>query len=75
MVPFTNDWTLDPADFAQPGVKLVYLANPNSPSGTALSRSQVAELAGSSALPLVVDEAYADFAREHCIGWCATSPT
>ena len=49
-------------------MKLVYLANPNSPSGTALSRGQVAELAGRLACPLVVDEAYVDFAREHCIG-------
>jgi histidinol-phosphate aminotransferase len=68
VVPFTNDWALDAANFMQPGVKLVYLANPNSPSGTALSQSQVAELAGSLACPLVVDEAYVDFAREHCLG-------
>jgi histidinol-phosphate aminotransferase len=68
VVAFTSDWTLDPADFAQPGVKLVYLANPNSPSGTALSQSQVAELARRLDCPLIVDEAYVDFAREHCIG-------
>ncbi len=68
VVPFTSDWTLDPADFAQPDVKLVYLANPNSPSGTALSQSQISELAGILACPFVVDEAYVDFAREHCIG-------
>jgi histidinol-phosphate aminotransferase len=68
VVPFKSDWTFNPDDFAQPGVKLVYLANPNSPSGTALSQSQVAELASRLACPLVVDEAYVDFAREHCIG-------
>ena len=68
VVAFTSDWTLDAADFAQPGVKLVYLANPNSPSGTALSQSQVAELARRLDCPLIVDEAYVDFAREHCIG-------
>jgi histidinol-phosphate aminotransferase len=68
VVPFTSDWTLDPTEFAKPGVKLVYLANPNSPSGTALSASQVAELAGRLTCPLIIDEAYVDFAREHCIG-------
>ena len=74
VVPFTPDWTLDPAAFAQPGMKLVYLANPNSPSGTTLSKSQVAELASRLTCPLIVDEAYVDFAREHCIGLVRDSP-
>src|SRR5262249_7160642 len=45
------------------------LANPDSPSGTAMPRGQIAELAGSLDCPLVVDEAYADFAesRFHAI--------
>ena len=46
VVPYSPDWTLNPADFDQPDLKLVYLANPNSPSGTSLTRHQVAELAG-----------------------------
>lgn len=67
LVPFTPGWDVDPNDFAPPGVKLAYLANPNSPSGTSLTRRQVADLAGRLPCPLVVDEAYGDFAREHCI--------
>jgi histidinol-phosphate aminotransferase len=67
LVPFSDSWTLDPADFRLPGLKLVYLANPNSPSGTALSRADVATLAASLPCPLVVDEAYGDFASDHCI--------
>jgi histidinol-phosphate aminotransferase len=67
MVPFSSDWSIRPADFADRGLKLVYLANPNSPSGTALRRDDVAALAGKLRCPLVVDEAYADFADEHCI--------
>jgi histidinol-phosphate aminotransferase len=67
VVPFSNEWSLNLQDFVQPGVKLVYLANPNSPSGTALSPHQVAELAQRLPCPLVVDEAYGDFAQEHCI--------
>ena len=43
-------------------MKLFFLANPDSPSGTALAREQIAELAGSLDCPLIVDEAYADFA-------------
>jgi histidinol-phosphate aminotransferase len=67
VVPFSRDWTLDPASLATHDLRLVYLANPNSPSGTSLSRSEVARLAAVLPCPLVVDEAYADFAREHCI--------
>ena len=68
-VPYRHDWTLDRAALAVPGLKLVYLANPDSPSGTAMSREQIAQLAGSLDCPLVVDEAYADFAesRFHAI--------
>jgi histidinol-phosphate aminotransferase len=67
VVPFSADWSLDVDDFVQPDLKLAYLANPNSPSGTSLSRAEVARLAERLPCPLVVDEAYADFAAEHCI--------
>jgi histidinol-phosphate aminotransferase len=66
IIPYRADWTLDPGAFRQPDIKLAYLANPNSPSGTALNRSQVAELAAALDCPLVVDEAYADFADDSC---------
>ena len=75
LVPFAADWTLDPGLLASPELKLVYLANPNSPSGTALSPDQVAELAQVVSCPLLVDEAYADFADDHCIGLVETTPT
>lgn len=74
VVPFTTDWTLNLADFVQPDLKLVYLANPNSPSGTALSRHQVAELAQALPCPVIVDEAYADFAQENCISLVRDHP-
>jgi histidinol-phosphate aminotransferase len=62
VVPYTRDWTLEKNVLAVPGLKLFFLANPDSPSGTALEREQIAELAGALECPLVVDEAYADFA-------------
>lgn len=67
VVPFTDDWRLDFDALAAPGVKLVYLANPNSPSGTAIPAAEVAGLASRLDCPLIVDEAYGDFARENCI--------
>lgn len=75
VVPFDTDWSLDPARFATEaaatGARLAFLANPNSPSGTALAMSQVADIARRLECPLVVDEAYADFAESDCVGLVA----
>ena len=67
-VPFGPDWSLDPDAFAATGAKVGFLANPNSPSGTRLSAAAVAEIARKLDAPLVVDEAYADFADGDCVG-------
>ena len=65
---FEDDWKL-PAAFAQNNdeVRLVLLPNPNSPSGTLVPPEQVAGIADSLTCPLVVDEAYADFAATNCL--------
>ncbi len=70
-VPFGPDWTLDPARFAHPEARLAFLANPNSPSGTCLPSSEVAQLARRLPCPLIVDEAYVDFAEADCVGLVA----
>jgi histidinol-phosphate aminotransferase len=74
VVPFSREWDLDPGAFTRPGLGLAYLANPNSPSGTSLPPRRVAELAASLPCPLVVDEAYGDFAREHCVSLVKEHP-
>jgi histidinol-phosphate aminotransferase len=65
---FREDWTLGP-EFAHdsPGLSIVFLANPNSPSGTMIAPKQVAQWAEMLPCPLVVDEAYADFAPYNCL--------
>ncbi len=73
-VPFREDWSLDPSDFAVPGAKLTFLANPNSPSGTSLRPEQVGALVERLNGPLIVDEAYADFAESDCVGLVAKHP-
>jgi histidinol-phosphate aminotransferase len=69
-VAFEHDWSLNAPNFAavasSSGARLAFLANPNSPSGTALSAAHVADLASRLECPLVVDEAYVDFADAHC---------
>jgi histidinol-phosphate aminotransferase len=68
-IPYASDWTLDLDALAVPGLKLVYIANPDSPSGTAMPRERVAELLRAVDCPVLIDEAYADFAapRYHSI--------
>jgi histidinol-phosphate aminotransferase len=68
-VYFQPDWSL-PASFgkAKEGLRLVFLPSPNSPSGTVVPPEQVLELAGRLPCPLLVDEAYVDFAQQNCLG-------
>jgi histidinol-phosphate aminotransferase len=67
-VNFGRNWSLG-EDFSAPaeGLRLAYLANPNSPSGTAIPPERVLELAERLPCPMLVDEAYADFAQANCI--------
>jgi histidinol-phosphate aminotransferase len=72
VINFHDDWSLPPAFTAScDDLKLVYLANPNSPSGTVLSPEEVAKIAAALPCPLLVDEAYADFAETNCLGLVA----
>jgi histidinol-phosphate aminotransferase len=69
LVPFNADWSLPDMFFAAASkLRLVFLPNPNSPSGTVIPKSRILEIAENLPCPLVVDEAYTDFAEEHCIG-------
>jgi histidinol-phosphate aminotransferase len=67
-VPFDPDWSLGER-FTAPrdDLRLAILANPNSPSGTLLPPAQVAAMAERLPCPLVVDEAYGEFAESHCL--------
>src|SRR5262245_33805412 len=66
-VRFNADWTL-PAAFGESaaGLKFVFLPNPNSPTGTMITREAVLEFADQLPCPLLVDEAYVDFSDFSC---------
>jgi histidinol-phosphate aminotransferase len=66
-VRFNADWSL-PAAFGEKveGLKLVFLPNPNSPTGTMISREAILDFAERLPCPLLVDEAYVDFADWNC---------
>jgi histidinol-phosphate aminotransferase len=66
-VPYQSNWDL-PSPWPLPRADLTFVANPNSPSGTTLSADRLRGLKGEIAGPLIVDEAYADFADEDSLG-------
>jgi len=60
-VPFTSDWQL-PRPWPIPDAHLTLVPNPNSPTGTVVPLSALEALARELQGPLVIDEAYVDFA-------------
>jgi histidinol-phosphate aminotransferase len=65
-VPYTKDWQL-PSPWPKPAAHLTLVANPNSPTGTMVTNAALERLAGDLRGPLVIDEAYVDFAETHAI--------
>ncbi len=73
-VHFNRDWSL-PDAFAEGNddLRLVFLPNPNSPSGTMISRERILQFAERLPCPLLVDEAYVDFADANCTDLVASN--
>jgi histidinol-phosphate aminotransferase len=65
-VPYSPTWQV-PQPWPIRNANLTFLANPNSPSGTCLGLADVERLAEQTGGPLVVDEAYADFAESNAL--------
>ena len=67
-IHFNEDWSL-PDSFAEGAddLRLAFLPNPNSPSGTMVPPARVREIAERLPCPLLVDEAYVDFADVDCL--------
>ncbi|MFT3746480.1 MAG: histidinol-phosphate transaminase [Pyrinomonadaceae bacterium] len=66
-VRLTNDFQLDlPAirSSISDAMKLIFICSPNNPTGNAMSRDSLIEIARNFAGIVVVDEAYIDFANE-----------
>jgi histidinol-phosphate aminotransferase len=66
-LPFACGWTIPTDRQLYQGVQVVFLANPNSPSGTLVPVQTVMALAEQLECPLVIDEAYADFSGTSCV--------
>ncbi len=67
-IHFESDWSLaDRFVETTDDLRLVFLPNPNSPSGTVIGPERILELAEQLPCPLLIDEAYADFAELNCL--------
>jgi histidinol-phosphate aminotransferase len=66
-VPWEAGWRLPADALVRHAARAIFFANPNSPSGTSVSVADVEALANATEALVLVDEAYADFADDHCI--------
>ena len=66
-IPLAEDFSIRVEDYYGLG-KTIFIANPNAPTGLALTRDQIEEIVRRNPdTVVVVDEAYVDFGTESCV--------
>lgn len=74
IVPLKPDFSIDPKDYYGLN-KTIVIANPNAPTGLALSRDEMEGIIKANPdSVVVVDEAYVDFGAESCVELTKTYP-
>jgi histidinol-phosphate aminotransferase len=63
-VPLKADFDIDVDGLLATGAKLLYVCSPNNPTGTVASRAALEQLIDKAPGIVLLDEAYAEFARE-----------
>lgn len=73
-IPFDRSMKLPTAAIAQSSARVFFLTSPNAPTGVGFARSEIEALLKTFPGVLVVDEAYALFARENAVPLLARYP-
>lgn len=66
-IPFNEDYSFDLKTIKRSQANILFLTSPNAPLSIGFTNDQILELADSFSGLLVVDEAYADFAKENAL--------
>ena len=67
-IPFLKDWSLNERFLKYSSeLGLVFFANPNSPSGILYPKAVISQIIEQLSVPVVIDEAYVDFANTNCM--------
>lgn len=62
-VPFADDWDIDADALLATRAKIIYLCAPNNPTATPASRAAIEHVVARAPGIVILDEAYAEFAR------------
>jgi histidinol-phosphate aminotransferase len=73
-VPWEPGWRLPTEALLRERARAMFLANPNSPSGTSVATAEIEALATRTDALVLVDEAYADFADDNCLSLVGRRP-
>lgn len=73
-VPWENGHRLPIDALSASGASAIYLANPNAPTGTLVPAADISRLASKFDGLVLVDEAYVDFAEDHCLSLLEDRP-
>lgn len=66
-IPLKEDFSINPSEYYNLN-KTIFIANPNAPTGIALSKNTIEQIvANNRSNVVVIDEAYVDFGAESCI--------